>query len=227
MTGSTNLKRTEEQDLSAKLGSAGHSFGLHVRGLRKKANLTLSDLSIASGMSISAISKIENDQISPTFVNMMRLAEGLGMHIADLVTVDLQEQVPSARFAVTRKAEQTFTEADHYSFAALCGNLQRKRMKPMITRVRPENAEYPIEKFSHDGEEFLYVLKGVILIRTEYYQPVRLEEGDSMYFDSTMPHCYVSGTEQEAEAFVMWLPENSQSEEDVDDVVRLRRSFLN
>ena len=48
MTVSTNLKRTEEQDLSAKLGSAGHSFGLHVRGLRKKANLTLSDLSIAS-----------------------------------------------------------------------------------------------------------------------------------------------------------------------------------
>ena len=227
MTGSTNLKRTEEQDLSAKLGSAGHSFGLHVRGLRKKANLTLSDLSIASGMSISAISKIENDQISPTFVNMMRLAEGLGMHIADLVTVDHQEQVPSARFAVTRKSEQTFTEADHYSFAALCGKLQRKRMKPMITRVRPESAEHPIEKFSHDGEEFLYVLKGVILIRTEYYQPVRLEEGDSMYFDSTMPHCYVSGTEQEAEAFVMWLPENSQSEEDVDDVVRLRRSFLN
>jgi hypothetical protein len=42
-----------------------------------------------------------------------------------------------------------------------------------------------------------------------------------------MPHCYVSGTEQEAEAFVMWLPESSQSEDDVDDVVRLRRSFLN
>ena len=227
MASNIGLKSREEQDLKTKLGSAEHSFGLHVRGLRKKANLTLSDLSIASGMSISAISKIENDQISPTFVNMMRLAEGLRMHIADLVTVDLQAQGPSARFAVTRKSEQTFTEADHYSFAALCGNLQRKRMKPMITRVRPENIEHPIEKFSHDGEEFLYVLNGVILIRTEYYQPVRLEEGDSMYFDSTMPHCYVSGTEREAEAFVMWLPENSQSEEDVDDVIRLRRSFLN
>ena len=227
MTVSTNLRRKEEQDFSTKLGSEGRSFGLHVRGLRKKANLTLSNLSIASGMSISAISKIENDQISPTFVNMMRLAEGLRMHIADLVTVDIQEQVPSARFAVTRISEQTFTEADHYSFAALCGNLERKRMKPMVTRVRPETPENPIEKFSHDGEEFLYVLKGVILIRTEYYQPVRLEEGDSMYFDSTMPHCYVSGTENEAEAFVMWLPENSQTEQDVDEVVRLRRSFLN
>ena len=226
MSSSIVLKRKEDLDLSIKLGSDGHSFGLHVRSLRKKASLTLSDLSIASGMSISAISKIENDQISPTFVNMMRLAEGLRMHIADLVTVNLEPQVPSARFAVTRKPDQAFTEADHYSFAALCGNLQRKRMKPMITRVRSETAEHPIEKFSHDGEEFLYVLKGVLLIRTEYYQPIRLEQGDSMYFDSTMPHCYVSGTKQEAEAFVMWLPENSQSEEDVDDVVRLRRSFL-
>ena len=226
MSSSVTLKKREETDLSSKPGFDQHSFGLHVRGLRKRANLTLSDLSVASGMSISAISKIENGQISPTFVNMMRLAEGLSMHIADLVTVDLQPQAPSARLAVTRKSEQVFTEADHYSFAALCGNLQRKRMKPMVTRVRPETIEDPVEKFSHDGEEFLYDLNGVILIRTEYYQPIRLEEGDSMYFDSTMPHCYVSGTEQEAEAFVMWLPENSQSDEDVDNVVRLRRSYL-
>jgi transcriptional regulator with XRE-family HTH domain len=221
------LQKKENEIIPVKSGSEGQLFGTHVRNLRKMANLTLSGLSSASGMSISALSKIENGQISPTFVNMMRLAEGLKMHIADLVTFDLQPQIPSARFSITRRSEQSFTETDHYGFAALCGSLQSKRMKPIVTRVRPENLNNPIEKFAHDGEEFLYVLKGVILIRTEYYKPILLEEGDSMYFDSTMPHCYVSGTEQEAEAFVMWLPESSQSDDDVDDVVRLRRSFLN
>ena len=227
MVSSINRKKKDDESFPVKLVMEGHSFGLHVRNLRKKANLTLSKLSDASGMSISAISKIENSQISPTFVNMMKLAEGLKMHIADLVTFDLDPQVPSARFAVTRKSEQIFTEADHYGFAALCGNLQRKRMKPIITKVRPEAPDNTIEKFAHDGEEFLYVLSGVLLIRTEYYQPIRLEEGDSMYFDSTMPHCYVSGTDKEAEAFVIWLPENNQSENEIDDVIRFRRSFLN
>jgi hypothetical protein len=42
-----------------------------------------------------------------------------------------------------------------------------------------------------------------------------------------MPHCYVSGTDKEAEAFVIWLPENNQSENEIDDVIRFRRSFLN
>ena len=215
------IKLTKNEPKSKSFESVGnaHSFGLHVRTLRKKATLTLSQLSKASGMSISAISKIENNQISPSFINLIRLAEGLQMHIADLVTVNPSTQTPSARLAVTRKSEQTFTEADHYGFSALCSSLQRKRMKPLITRVRPETDDYPVEKVAHHGEEFIYVLKGAIDIRTEYYKPVRLKEGDSMYFDSSMPHCYVSSNNTEAEAFVMWLPDPNHSEDEVNDVL--------
>ena len=62
------------------------SLGTHVRGIRNAAGLTLSEISKRSGLSVSAISKIERDQISPTFFNLMRLAEGYGIHIADLVS---------------------------------------------------------------------------------------------------------------------------------------------
>jgi len=219
MVNSMNLRNNEPELKSFKRDSNSHLLGLHVRNLRKKANLTLSQLSNASGMSVSAISKIENNVISPTFVNLIRLAEGLKMHIADLVTFESTTQSPSARLAVTRKSEQTFTEADHYGFSALCSSLQHKRMKPLITRVSPETKDYPIEKVAHHGEEFIYVLKGAIDIRTEYYKPVRLETGDSMYFDSSMPHCYVSPNSEEAEAFVMWLPDPNHSEEEVNEVM--------
>ena len=219
MANSIKLSNNEPKLKPPKLDDNRQSFGLHVRTLRKKSNLTLSQLSNASGLSLSAISKIENNQISPSFINLIRLAEGLKMHIADLVTVKPSTQAPSARLAVTRKSEQTFTEADHYGFSALCSNLQHKRMKPLITRVSPETEDYPVEKVAHHGEEFIYVLEGAIDIRTEYYKPVRLEKGDSMYFDSSMPHCYVSSTNEEAEAFVMWLPDPNHSEDEVNDVL--------
>ena len=55
------------------------------RGLRKAQNKTLSQVSEETGVSISALSKIENNQVSPTFTNLMCLAEGLGISLSDLV----------------------------------------------------------------------------------------------------------------------------------------------
>ena len=52
------------------------SLGARVRGIRKQNDMTLAEVSAATGISVSALSKIENDQTSPTFSNLMRLAEG-------------------------------------------------------------------------------------------------------------------------------------------------------
>ena len=202
-------------------------LGAHVRGIRNSAGLTLSEISKRSGLSVSAISKIERDQISPTFFNLMRLAEGYGIHIADLVTTEHSEKNVTARLAVTRKSERSFTEADQYSMASLCGSLQQKRMKPLINRVSPEDPENPVENIAHHGEEFIYVISGNIEIRTNFYQPVSLEEGDSIYFDSSMPHSYVSAGEDDAEVCVIWLPANGHGlidvEREIENVVKLRQ----
>ena len=77
------------------------TLGPKVRGLRKAQQKTLSEVSQATGLSISALSKIENDQVSPTFANLMRLAEGLGISLSDLVTLDDQDGNVSARMTVS------------------------------------------------------------------------------------------------------------------------------
>ncbi len=64
------------------------TLGPKVRALRKNQRKTLAEVSKATGLSISALSKIENDQVSPTFANLMRLAEGLGVSLSDLVTLE-------------------------------------------------------------------------------------------------------------------------------------------
>ena len=187
----------------------------------------MSELSENCGLSVSAISKIEREQISPTFFNLMRLAEGLHIHVTDLVTFENPHATPTVRMAVTRKTDQKFTEADQYNIASLCGSLEKKRMKPLINRVSPEDPNHPVENIAHHGEEFVHVLRGSVEIRTEAYQTVLLEAGDSIYFDSAMPHSYVSGDANEAEVCVIWLPPNSQNDvavaAEMENIVRLRQ----
>lgn len=198
-----------------KAPSSQSSFGQHVRTIRKQGGRTLADLAEATGLSVSALSKIENDQVSPTFSNLLRLAEGFGIHVADLVTISDEQRAPSARLTVTRAKEQTFTKATHYSFAGLCAGLLKKRMSPMITRVRPRAEGHAPEMVAHRGEEFLYVLTGTVEIHTEHYKPAVLDQGDSLYMDSTMPHCYVVPGDEEAELLVIWLPGGAQNEHQI------------
>jgi len=209
--------RTLVADDRAKIAtkSGQPSFGQHVRTIRKRSGRTLADMAKATGLSVSALSKIENDQVSPTFSNLLRLADGFGIHVADLVTISDEQQKPSARLTVTRASEHSFTDATHYSFSGLCAGLLKKRINPMITRVRPRAENQPAEMVGHRGEEFLYVLKGTVEIRTEHYKPAVLNPGDSLYMDSTMPHCYVAPGDEEAELLVIWLPGGSHDEDQV------------
>ncbi|HEY6922410.1 MAG TPA: cupin domain-containing protein, partial [Steroidobacteraceae bacterium] len=57
------------------------------------------------------------------------------------------------------------------------------------------------ELLQHPGEEYIYVLSGVIAVHTDFYDPVVLQSGESIYVDSSMGHAYV--TESCAEATVL------------------------
>ena len=88
--------------------------------------------------------------------------------------------------------------------------LRRKRMIPVIARLRARSLEAFGELVRHPGEEFVFVLKGSIEVHTEFYDPVVLSEGQSIYLDSTMGHAYVVAAGCE-EATVMAV--NSAAEE--------------
>ena len=231
MSKSEKINKTLNTDYKDERAIGLISLGTHVRGIRNAAALTLSEISQRSGLSVSAISKIERDQISPTFFNLMRLAEGYGIHIADLVSTKQPEENVTGRLAVTRKRERSFTEADQYSMASLCGSLEQKRMKPLINRVSPEDADKPVENIAHHGEEFIYVISGKVEIRTDIYQPIYLDEGDSIYFDSSMPHAFVSASDEDAEICAIWLPADGHNhievEQEFANVVRLRQPLNN
>jgi transcriptional regulator with XRE-family HTH domain len=180
--------------------------------------MTLSEVAEATGLSISALSKIENNQVSPTFTNLMRLAEGLEIPLSVLVALDREVTNVSARMTVSRGNEIKFRSTPKYDIGALAADLLHKRMTPLIERVRVGNGSAGDGMISHGGEEFVYVLSGAIEVHTEHYQPVRLEEGDSVYLDSTMAHTYVAADGRVSDILTIWLAPESQSGPDGMDI---------
>ena len=178
-------------------------LGERVKALRLGQGLTLEEASKLTGLARSTLSKIENEQISPTFSVVHKLVHGLGIDLPQLFSEPSSGAQPSGRRDITRRGEGRPHPTATYEHELLATDLSHKKMVPFTTRVRARHFEDFQEWIRHDGEEFLYVLSGSILFYTEFYEPVRLNAGDSAYYDCTMGHVLVSVSESDAE--VLWV----------------------
>jgi transcriptional regulator with XRE-family HTH domain len=184
--------------------AAPRSFDLahRVRSLRDGATLTLRELSLRSGISISALSKIENGQLSPTYEKIAALARGLGVDVATLFASESARSV-TARRSITRRGQGIPYNTANYGYELLCAELTRKRMIPLIAHVKAREIKDFGPLLSHAGEEVILVLKGRIVLHTEFYEPTELATGDCVYFDSRMGHgCVARGIEA---ATIFWV----------------------
>lgn len=178
-------------------------LGERVKALRLGQGLTLEEASKLTGLARSTLSKIENEQISPTFTVVHKLVHGLGIDLPQLFSEPSSGAQPSGRRDITRRGEGRPHPTATYEHELLATDLSHKKMVPFTTRVRARHFEDFPEWIRHDGEEFLYVLSGSILFYTEFYEPVRLNAGDNAYYDCTMGHVLVSVSEDDAE--VLWV----------------------
>jgi transcriptional regulator with XRE-family HTH domain len=182
--------------------SLDEAFGSRVKRLRQKAGLTLQQLSEKASLAPSTISKVENNQISPTYENILRLADGLNVDIAELFAQGASVMA-SGRRSITRAGQGAKLESPQYKYEMLCADLSKKKFIPLITKLRAHSLnEFP-NLLHHAGEEFIYVLAGEVVVHTDHYEPLLLRIGDSCYFDSNMGHALVAA--QEAEAMVLWV----------------------
>lgn len=166
-------------------------IGPRLREIRRSLDYTLAVVSQRTGVSISNLSKIENDQISPSFDIMKRICDGLEISIEDFVRPGKKSQV-SGRKTSTRAGEGVHFTSGQYDYMAHAGEISHKGMIPLEMVVRARSVAEFDHWSRHRGEEFAYVLSGEIEIHTEYYAPFRLKAGESAYFDSSMRHLYLS-----------------------------------
>ncbi len=144
-----------------------------------------------TGIPIATLSKVQNNLATLSYVQLTKLAAGLGLELNDLFTSTAVD-VRTGRRAVTRRGEGAREASRWYDFEMLCGELANKKMNIAIMEISARTPEEAGGLITHEGEELVYILDGSIEVHTEDYRPTRLEAGDSMYMDSTSGHAYVN-----------------------------------
>lgn len=178
------------------------NLGARVRALRKERNWTLEQAAQKAGLARSTLSKIENDQMSPTFDAVQKLARGLGISVPQLFTPPKTERV-MARRAIQLAGEGKMHPTATYEHEMLAADLKSKLMIPYRAIVRARSFDDFNGWVRHDGEEFMFVLSGVVELFTEFYEPVRLKRGDSAYYDAAMGHNVISVSEDDGT--ILWV----------------------
>lgn len=177
-------------------------LGSRVRELRKARNWTLEQAASQAGLARSTLSKIENGQMSPTYEALKKLAVGLEISVPQLFTPPQKDQV-NGRMALTKSGEGAQTITVTYEHELLADTLRQKKMLPYRARVRARSMDEFDGWVRHDGEEFLYVLTGVVQLYTEFYEPVTMRRGDSAYYDASMGHNVISLSDEDA--MILWV----------------------
>jgi len=192
------------------------TLGTLLRNLRSRGKWTLKQMSEKSGIPVSTLSKIEHDRLSLSYDKLQELSQRLGMRMSELFS-EGDETGPApitARRSLGDATKAVRVETPNYDYYYLCTELRRKRMIPVVTKIRARSAQEFGDLVRHTGEEFIYVLSGRIVVRTEFYDPVVLERGQSIYLDSSMGHAYLA-TEDCEEAEVLGVM--SSADEDLMD----------
>lgn len=177
-------------------------LGLRVRELRKARSWTLEQAAKHAGLARSTLSKIENGQMSPTYDALKKLAVGLEISIPQLFTQPVKDQI-NGRLSVTKSGEGQNHVTVTYEHELLANTLSKKQMLPYRAVVRARSMDEFDGWVRHDGEEFLYILTGVVSLITEFYEPIEMRRGDSAYYDASMGHNLVSVSQDDAT--ILWV----------------------
>ena len=169
------------------------TLGKLLRGLRLRNGWTLKEMSDRSGIPISTLSKVEHDRLTLTYDKLQQLSQRLGLRMSELFAEESEgsEAAVTARRSIGRLDRAIQVTTPNYDYHYMCPELRRKRMIPVLTSIRAKTVAEFGELVRHTGEEYIYVLDGTIEVHTEFYDPVVLEKGESIYIDSQMGHAYI------------------------------------
>ncbi|MCP4691985.1 MAG: cupin domain-containing protein [Desulfobacterales bacterium] len=165
-------------------------LGAKIRRLRRRRNLTLQNVSDMTGLSKSLLSQVENNLTAPPIATLLKISRALVVNIGYFFWSSKSDQ----NIVVVRRDERHGPiQRDHhevsemgYLYESLAHPMVDKHMEPFMVEIHPREVE-KLQFFNHRGEEFLFVLGGEVEFRGGD-RVISLTRGDSIYFDSNIPH---------------------------------------
>ncbi|MCL1879676.1 MAG: cupin domain-containing protein [Actinomycetia bacterium] len=166
-------------------------IGRKVRELRESLELTNEELAERSGADVELIKEIEAGAVAPSLAPLIRITRALGVRLGTLLDDD--ENLGPALVRASSytdnthfRALQTRSDAGGLTFNALAEGKASRHMEPFFITLEPADVQQH-QLSAHEGEEWLFALEGPLEI--EYGKEVYvLQPGDSIYYDSIVPH---------------------------------------
>jgi transcriptional regulator with XRE-family HTH domain len=176
----------------------------NIKRIRESRKMSLDQLAKAAGLTKGYVSKIENSHKAPPFSTLIKIAEALHTEVGVLIA-EKSEAPEDMNLCIVKKNEgrEVVSKGTFYgySYISLAYKKMGKTMEPFI--IEPAFDEKAI--FSHEGQEFMYVLEGTheFVYNSKKYV---LKKGDSIYFDSKIPHSGRSVGKKKARILAVTMP---------------------
>jgi transcriptional regulator with XRE-family HTH domain len=158
-------------------------IGKRIKSFRIQKGFTLEQLAGQTGFTKGYLSKVEKSEKSPPVSTLGIIARVLGVTISTL----LGEEQFSLPLCLVKKGEGPLISrgGSAYSFEAIAYQFPNKKMEPFILTLPVDPKKKII--YRHEGEELLFVLEGTMKFQYNNQEYI-VEQGDCIYFDSSLPH---------------------------------------
>ncbi len=156
-----------------------------IKDLREIAGLSVETLSKELGVSSELYGQYESGSIDIPIGFLFEIANKYAVELTAILT---GEGPRLHRYCLVRKDKGVNVDRRNpYKYQNLAYNFIHKKAEPFLVTVEPDAEDSPVHFSSHPGQEFNYVLEGTLMIYIDGHQ-ITLNEGDSLYFDSSCSH---------------------------------------
>lgn len=161
--------------------------GQIIRKLRKEKRMTLLQLSQKSGVALATLSRVENEKMTGTLDSHMHIAEALEIPLLDLYK-DLSQTKREIEIQRKKLRADVFVHDKNASSEILAAKVLNKKMMPLMIRISKGGSTQK-EETKPGIEKFIYILDGKIEANLGEEKYI-LTKGDSLYFESALPHYF-------------------------------------
>ncbi|WP_027720455.1 helix-turn-helix domain-containing protein [Maridesulfovibrio zosterae] len=182
--------------------------GQRIKSFREKQGISLDEFSNRTGLGMDFLEAVEEKEKYPSLGPLLKIARALGVRLGTF----LDDQVSKDPLIVKlgeRKEEFTMhsdqEKTPSMSYFSLAKGKSDRHMEPFFVEMQPEEGE--LKMTSHEGEEFIIVVSGKLKVIYGKEESV-LEPGDSVYFNSVVPHCVAAEGGERCDIYaVLYFPE--------------------
>ena len=169
-------------------------IGMRLRMLREDMEISAEEMAKKLDVDVATYNAYESGEMDFSFSFIYNAAEILGVDVLDLISGNAPTL--SMCCMVKRGKGYSVKREDEYDYKHLAYTFRNKKAEPFLVTITPDNK--PPVMHGHDGQEFNYVLSGKMML---YIGDIsyELSKGDSVYFDSSVPHAEVALGDKEAQ----------------------------